>query len=1244
MLLEKTIGSFHRKLTATTALVAAAMLIAPNVAEACLGSVTLTTTGNGQQLLSCATDTLTVNSGASITNGTAGVDVQAGKYVNNAGHITATSGNTAFHIESNSALGSLSNTGTISLTNTHASGNGNITNSSTSYAAIYMSSGSSITNALTNSGTISAAVTGAGQVDPVDAYGLQVVSGTIGSLANNNGGTISGKEISTASNTVGGTGVGVYLNGGTITGALTNAGTISGTADNHSANIIHAHAFGVWAKNSSSIGSLTNSGTIKAAATASGTATLSNINVAGFYLDNSSITGALTNSGTIKASLSVPSLSSQVKGDTTNSTAVTGLKLFNGSSVNSINNNGGTIEATVSIVPTVSAAHPTPSTPTSVKIFAAGINLNGSTITNAITNSGTIKATATVTAKSISYDWVMGISATGTSNIGSITNSGTISGTAKSTPTATSNGITNYVSASGIYLNNVTFSGGITNSGTISGTATGVVANGGKIKAYVRGIDFGSVTSFTALTNKSGGVISGTANLTAQSGSATGTAYGLDLQDVIGSIDNAGTIKGTATLKTTSNGSAQAVVYGANITNGGASTTFTNSGTIEGAVTATAAATGSNRGTAYGLSVNGGTITGALANSGTIKATVDTGTGGASEKAYGLYLNGATLAGGFTNSGTVEGTVAHTSGISTGYGIYITGATTGTITNTGTIKGSTYAIYNNGGTVTLDLNGGTVTGDVFTAAGTTHLSIGGNFTTGGNYTVTDLAIASGDTLTVSPGNTVTLNNMTTAPVGTLALTVNGTGAGNFGALKVNAGPVNIANTGSITVAVGSSSSALAAGHMMVASGTTQAEVNSAASSVNVATVSGSSYMWNFALEDGTTSTFGTNNQLYLILTQNHTITGSATNSLTSGVATVLQSLSGSANPTIKSMISAINAAPTQTALNNLLQTYQPIVGGGAAVAAFGIGSSTSGQFSNREDALLDGVGNTTGMAAGDFSHGVHMWGQGFGDWSSQDVRSGISGYNAGTYGMTFGVDNENLIKNSVLGVAVSYAKTNVNSKTVTTAGTDVNSYQVALYGRYNLNARDYLSGMAAYGFHTNKTSREPAANTFAHGSYNANQFTVGGEFGRHYHYRGALVTPDLSLTWSHYAADGYAETGAGGADLTVGSSSLDMVQGGIGITSGWTFRQKNGDVLKPEVHAKYLYDFSGQALNMTAQLAGGGAAWTASGASPARSTFNVGGSLHLYRTNNWDFSANYDFRYKTGYTDNAVMLRAEYNF
>ncbi len=961
-------GRFRKNLTATTALVAAAMLALPTAAEACANSsIVISTAGAAAQTLNCGGDTLTVNSGASITASSQPVTVNLGSSITNTGTIKATS-YSDIYLSGTAAMSSITNSGTISLTNNAASA---------SNAAIYISSGASVSNALTNSGTIKSDMTQSGSTAALKGYGLYMTGGTIKDLDNQSGSTLSAKAVSQSAATVQATAAGVYLdNNAGITGAVTNAGTISGDASVTNATLyLHAYGYGVAALNSSSIASITNNGTISGSIEGSKSPSLSSVSAAGVYLNNATISGALTNSGTIKASLSVPSIYGTVKGNTIADTAVTGLKLTNGSSINSVNNNGGTIEATVSIVPTVSAANATPSSATKVAVFAAGMALHGSTVTNAITNSGTIKATATVTAKSISYDWAMGIDATGTSNIGSITNSGTISATAKGTATATGATTTNYASASGMYLNGVTFSGGITNSGTISGTVTGVVAKGGKITGYVRGANIVSATSLTALTNKSSGVISAAANLTAQSGTAVATAWGVSLESGIGSIDNAGTIEGTATLKTTSLNKAKGIVYGADIWNGGSMTGgFTNSGTIEGIVTAGASATGSNTGTAYGLSVDGGTVTGALTNSGTIKAKVDAGSTGISEKAYGLYLNNATLGGGFTNTGTVEGTVAHTWG--TGYGIYINGGG-GTITNTGTIKGSTDAIYMTGlsSATNIDINGGTVSGGIVDAGwtgGHSTLTLGTNLTTSGNITVSNLAINSGDTLTISAGNAVKLNTMTAPPAGTLALAVNGTGAGNFGSLTVSGGPVNIANTGSITVAVGSSSSGLAAGHMMVVTGTGQTEVNGAAQSVNVATVSGSSYMWNFALQDGTTSTFGTNNQLYLVVTQSHTISGSATNSLTSGVAAALQSQINSANPIIQSMISAVNAAPNQTAVNNLLQTYQTIVGGGAAMAAFGVGSSTSDQFGNREDALLDGTGNTTGMAAGDFSHGVHM--------------------------------------------------------------------------------------------------------------------------------------------------------------------------------------------------------------------------------------------------------------------------------
>ncbi len=775
-----------------------------------------------------------------------------------------------------------------------------------------------------------------------------------------------------------------------------------------------------------------------------------------------------------------------------------------------------------------------------------------------------------------------------------------------------------------------------TNAGTITTTAA-QTAGLGALQSIGINDSAGVITG--DITNQSGGKISAAATFTAPTGTgaANATAMGIYLNGGTdgGSISNAGTITATAKTVTSVAGTVIPKVEATGMDFAGAtiSGTVTNSGTID--ATAASAGGGLNN-TAHGMLFGSGTITGAVTNSGTIKASASSVAG--TDKAYGLDYEGATLTGGFNNTGTIEATAA-----GTGYGIYVNGAA-GTITNTGTIKGSTAAIDVTAGSVTLDINGGAIDGSVFTApTATTHLVVGGNFTTNGtNFQGTDLAISSGKTLTVAAGNTLGLANMTTAPVGNLAVGVNS--AASHGTISVTSGGVNLASTGNFKVAIGSSAASLAAGNMMVASGATQAEINGVASSVNVATVSGSSYMWNFALEDGATSTLGTNSQLYLIVTNPHTLTSGATSS-TSAVANQIQTnLLASANTQIQAMVSALYAAPTQAALNQQLEMFQPILNGGAMQSAFNVSDSTWHQFYNRMASLDNGSGDTTGMAAGDITHGVHMWMQGFGDWATQDARGGVSGYNSNTYGATMGVDSKQLIDNGLLGFAISYGRTDVNSKTVNTASTNVDSYQLSLYGNYNLDAKDFLRGMLAYGYNTNKTDREPTASVYAHGSYDANQFTANADLGRNFHYRSALVTPDVGLRWSHYSAGGYTETGAGGSDLTVGSSSIDQLQGNLGIKAGWMYRQEDGSVLKPEVHAQYLYDFTGQNLSMTAQLAGGGTSWTATGPNPARSTFDIGTSVHLYQTNNWDFSANYDFRYKTGYTENAAMLRAGYRF
>src|SRR5262249_8922524 len=110
---------FRKNLTTTTALVAAALLTMPVTAEAvCYGSHTLVASTGSTQDLTCAADTLTVNSGV-ILSGVPGVQIDTGSKVTNAGTVSNATG-PAVYFSSAAALGTLSNSGTIAMSNDHA--------------------------------------------------------------------------------------------------------------------------------------------------------------------------------------------------------------------------------------------------------------------------------------------------------------------------------------------------------------------------------------------------------------------------------------------------------------------------------------------------------------------------------------------------------------------------------------------------------------------------------------------------------------------------------------------------------------------------------------------------------------------------------------------------------------------------------------------------------------------------------------------------------------------------------------------------------------------------------------------------------------------------------------------------------------------------------------------------------------------------------------------------------------------
>jgi outer membrane autotransporter protein len=446
--------------------------------------------------------------------------------------------------------------------------------------------------------------------------------------------------------------------------------------------------------------------------------------------------------------------------------------------------------------------------------------------------------------------------------------------------------------------------------------------------------------------------------------------------------------------------------------------------------------------------------------------------------------------------------------------------------------------------------------------------------------------------------------------------------------------------GAIDVSADTANIVIGAGSQPLVAGVIN-DVITGASVTAFNTVTDTSFLYNFTLTD-----IGGDNDLDLTVVADNSITDAASNEANAAAGEILLfDLASSTDPAVNQIQANIQAASSAAEINEILEATQPSVDGGAFAGSVNVMTNTMGMTSTRLAALR--TGSESGMAAGNIAQGMQMWAQGFGQSAKQDRRDGIDGYDADTAGVAVGIDTENLGDGATAGIALSYGNTQVESHNANRTDTDVDSYQVTLYGSYDLDADTYVNGMAAYGRGKAETVRHNVggvAGLTAHGEYDSDQYTIRAETGRDYAYRGTILTPHVMGHWTHFSPDGYTETGAGGANLTVDMESMDIAELGVGLDASWTLKQSNGAILEPKVGAGYRYDFVGDNVQATSSFTGGGGTFASQGPDPAQGTFDVGAEISYHTTDNWQFTLNYDFELKQDFDAHSGYLRAGYKF
>ncbi len=734
--------------------------------------------------------------------------------------------------------------------------------------------------------------------------------------------------------------------------------------------------------------------------------------------------------------------------------------------------------------------------------------------------------------------------------------------------------------------------------------------------------------------------------------------------------------------------------------------TIINYGTIRG-TGAGGVDSGSLPNASEGIAMGGGTIdnkAGAIIQGASAAILVDNGSGGSGVGATTITNAGTItgqasyaikLVGNFNDTITNTGTIAGTGALAIDMGAGNDSLTTSGVITT-TVPGT--AITLGAGNDSMAVTGGRITGgDIsggdgtdgivffspgatgsFTASGTVR-----DFETvdikGGTVTLGGLTLAQGAVLTADVGFTVT-GSLTNA--GTIAaaasprtITVGGaytqTGTLNVGISA--AGNDRITATGA--VALSGTVKAVVANGLWVADNQSYIIASGAGGvSLGTVTVESSSALLSFSLKtDG--------NNAVLVAKRTNSYTGVTQGQNGQGAARALELAGPGATGDMAAILNQLDGMSSTQATGQAINQMAPTVSGGAVQATGGMvgqGSAVVGQRMaglragaggaapsqsaglgqlaglSQGLALMDGsVGASPltgqlpalGLAAGSAPATTGIWGQSFGTTARQAERDGISGYRATSLGFLLGADTQ-VTPDLTVGFAAGYSQGVVRgSGTDADDRTRIGSYQGSLYGNYVLGDW-FVDGLASLARNTYDGSRAISfLGRTAQSDYNGWQYGARLNGGRDFNLGGGWLTPAVSMDYHRLSLDGYTETEAGAANLTVNGQDYDTLTAGLSVSGRLTpIDLGDSATLTPHAMIGWTHDLVADRQQVSSAFAGGGGSFVTTGAKPARDAAQMALGVTLDRGDGASIEAGYQLELREAYVGQAGVIRLRQEF
>lgn len=266
-----------------------------------------------------------------------------------------------------------------------------------------------------------------------------------------------------------------------------------------------------------------------------------------------------------------------------------------------------------------------------------------------------------------------------------------------------------------------------------------------------------------------------------------------------------------------------------------------------------------------------------------------------------------------------------------------------------------------------------------------------------------------------------------------------------------------------------------------------------------------------------------------------------------------------------------------------------------------------------------------------------VWVQGLSSNMDQDGRGGDNGYSANSSGMAVGVDGR-MNDTTILGVAYSYLNSNLHSDLGNK--TDVEGHALSLYGNWSLQ-NWFADASLSYG-HNDNDSKRHIAGTTAKGSYDSNVLSasvIGG-----YSFKpsqAVVIEPRVAARYSNVRMDGYDEKGSS-ASLSTRSQRYEVGELGAGVRLAGHLPMGAGS-LQPEATLMAYHDLMGDRVAQTSSFVAGGSAFTVTGASVARDSYEASVGVN-YQVSDFTVGASYTRQARSGFDADGVMLKARYAF